>query len=306
MDNVVLYHGSEDYVRNLGKPSGETDIKYYHTKHENSEISILYPFKFPERVQPLINSASVANRAILEIKEIDRALGELLLVLDYYGIKDVGLLAEDDVYSNIEKFSKSLSFKLIKIENNMGSYLEFLNRSLSVQDSKNTIVIVDQAFPVKGVGTVVLGFVQSGKVKRHQELRAYPSGKDVEVRSIQIMDIDREEASPYSRVGLALKGVEVDDVQKGTILSDNLDFELDESIELNFYNNKTIKAVPEVNEKVQINFGFSNVNAQISDIEDDSILIDCDKKIPRIPEMKYSITDLNRSPRILGVGKIGD
>lgn len=306
MDSVVLYHGSEDYVKNLGKSSGETDIRYYHTKHESSEISILFPFKFPERVQPLINSASVANKAILEIKNIDKAAGELLLILDYYGIKDVGILADDTVYSNIEKFSKSLSFNLVRMENNMGSYFDFLNRPLTVQESKNTLIVVDQAFPVKGVGTVVLGFVQSGKLKRHQELRAYPSGKDVEVRSIQIMDIDREEAVPYSRVGLALKGVEVDDVQKGTILSDNLDFELDESIELKFYSNKSVKSLPEINEKVQINFGFSNVNAQISDIEESSLLLDCDKKIPRIPEIKYSVTDLNRSPRILGVGKIGD
>lgn len=66
-------------------------------------------------------------------------------------------------------------------------------------------VPVDHAFSVKGVGTVVLGLVTKGTVKKHDALKVLPGTKTVQVRSIQKHDDDFDLASEGDRVGSGLK-----------------------------------------------------------------------------------------------------
>jgi selenocysteine-specific translation elongation factor len=80
-------------------------------------------------------------------------------------------------------------------------------------------VPVDHAFSVKGVGTVVLGLVAKGTIKKHDTLKILPGKKTVQLRSIQKHDDDFDMASDGDRVGLALKNVEVKDVDRGTVLT---------------------------------------------------------------------------------------
>jgi selenocysteine-specific translation elongation factor len=90
---------------------------------------------------------------------------------------------------------------------------------------------VDQAFSVKGVGTVVLGFVTNGEVRRHQELFAKPKGKRTQVRSIQVHDKDHESSPAGSRVGLALKNIDPEDLPRGTaLISDPSEIEVSEHL----------------------------------------------------------------------------
>jgi len=84
-----------------------------------------------------------------------------------------------------------------------------------------TRVSIDHSFPVKGLGTVCLGIVDQGVVKKHQELIIYPTGRKTQVRSIQVHDNDVDEAGSGSRVGLAMKGVEPEDIGRGTILAED-------------------------------------------------------------------------------------
>jgi len=74
---------------------------------------------------------------------------------------------------------------------------------------------------VKGVGTVVLGCVARGTVRRHDEVRALPAGLNAEIRSIQKHDDDFDSAGRGDRVGLALKGISVEDLDRGTVLSND-------------------------------------------------------------------------------------
>jgi selenocysteine-specific translation elongation factor len=80
---------------------------------------------------------------------------------------------------------------------------------------------VDHYFDVKGVGTVVLGCVAEGTVRRHDSVRVLPSDKQAEIRSIQKHDDDFDWAVKGDRVGFALKGVSVEDLDRGTVLTNN-------------------------------------------------------------------------------------
>ena len=89
----------------------------------------------------------------------------------------------------------------------------------SARNNEKGSVPIDHHFNVKGIGTVILGCVQEGTIRRHDQLTVHPLGKQAQIRSIQMHDDDAEEASAGDRVGLALKGIESDDLDRGFVLS---------------------------------------------------------------------------------------
>ena len=82
-------------------------------------------------------------------------------------------------------------------------------------------VPVDHAFNVKGVGVVILGIVVYGTVEKHATLKVLPAPKSAQVRSIQKHDDEFETAGEGDRVGFALKNVEVEDVDRGVVLTND-------------------------------------------------------------------------------------
>lgn len=301
MNQTVLFYGDEEILKNLTKKGSETDIRYYNTKISDNEITFLYPFKFPERIQTLLNAASVANKAIIAISELDKSVGEFLLTLEYNQIKNLGVIADSSTVYQIQKISSSMGITVHELSPKFEDLERFSQVPIEPPKAED-LVVLDQSFQVKGVGTVSLGFALGGQIKKHMVMKAYPSGKNVDIKSIQIMDVDMENAGPFSRVGLAYRNVDVDDVPKGTLLYSKEGLEFTESIQLEVRTNPTVKVIPSIGEKIQLNFLFNNVNAEISDISEGRFLIDVDKKVPIIDEI-FSLTSLNSSPRIIGAGK---
>ncbi len=80
-------------------------------------------------------------------------------------------------------------------------------------------VLVDHFFNVTGIGTVVLGVVIQGIIKVHDQFTVFPVNRPCEIRSIQSNDVDMKTASAGTRVGLALKGVQSREFDRGYIIS---------------------------------------------------------------------------------------
>ncbi|MCL6002971.1 MAG: hypothetical protein M1556_04935 [Candidatus Thermoplasmatota archaeon] len=304
MNQTILFYGDEEILKSFAKKGSETDIRYFNTKIAGNEITFLFPFKFPERIQTLLNAASVSNKAILTVNSLDKSIGEFLLTLDYHEIKTLGIIADPTLFAQIQKITASMGIKSYALNQKYEDIEKFSQIPVDTATREN-MVVLDQSFQVKGVGTVSLGFVLGGQIKKHMVMKAYPSGKSVDIKSIQIMDVDVESADPFSRVGLAYRGTEVDDVPRGTILYSHEGIEFTESIQLDVRTNPTVKVVPSVGDKIQLNFLFNNINAEISDISEGRYLIDVDKKVPVISEI-FSLTSLNSNPRVIGAGKPGN
>jgi selenocysteine-specific translation elongation factor len=83
------------------------------------------------------------------------------------------------------------------------------------------VVPVDHAFNVKGVGVVVLGVVSNGFVAKHATLNVLPAGKTAQVRSIQKHDEEYDLSGEGDRVGLALKNIDVEDLDRGAVLTND-------------------------------------------------------------------------------------
>ena len=83
----------------------------------------------------------------------------------------------------------------------------------------NGVVAIDHAFNVKGIGTVILGGVTNGTIRQHETVRVLPGEKTAQIRSIQKHDDDMVEAWKGDRVGLALKNIAADDLERGQVLT---------------------------------------------------------------------------------------
>ncbi|MBR4203652.1 MAG: translation elongation factor 1 alpha-related protein, partial [Candidatus Methanomethylophilaceae archaeon] len=69
------------------------------------------------------------------------------------------------------------------------------------------------------VGTVVLGSVIDGYFKVHDKMTVFPTKKEVILKSIQKHDIDAQDGIKGDHVGLALRGIESEELDRGFVVT---------------------------------------------------------------------------------------
>ena len=232
MGNItVAILGPLDYGSNLAKKGTSTDITLYNLKKGEDTVTFIEPTRYPERLAPLFYACALAKKAIIVVDEINATFGECLVMLQCSDIKSGYIILRNYVpKEKIEALIKGTSlekFEIIPDDPNA------LREKLLVEASKQKpveilggqqpigIVPVDHAFNLKGVGVVILGVVVNGVIMKHASLNVLPAAKTAQVRSIQKHDEEFDVASEGDRVGLALKNVEVEDLDRGTVLTND-------------------------------------------------------------------------------------
>ncbi|HEX6965770.1 MAG TPA: selenocysteine-specific translation elongation factor [Gemmatimonadaceae bacterium] len=77
---------------------------------------------------------------------------------------------------------------------------------------------IDRAFTVRGTGTVVTGTVWSGALPRETSVRIFPGAHAARVRGIESHGAPVEQARQGTRAAIALAGIELGDVGRGSWL----------------------------------------------------------------------------------------
>ena len=296
--NAFSYNAN-DFLREVAKKNSETDITLYSRKNGDVVSTYLEPTRFPEKISSLTDALFPADAAIVGVTEINRSLGEVLLALSLMHHGPVEFMVKESVDHDLLR-------KLI-VQAGISSYSFFAGAYLDLADKiegmkierrgSGTSVIVDQYFKVKGVGTVVLGFVLSGVVKKHQHLQASYAKKDVEVRSIQMQDVDVESADAGSRVGLALKGIDIDEIERGMVLSDYPTECIQNANGSMNYHSSIKKEMPESYEVfVSDLMRYQRGVLSGSRLELDKCIINM--------KSEFLIVNPNMSPRVLGLFKL--
>lgn len=223
MDHAITtLIGPNDWTKSIGKETSNTSFGVGALKRDDMIVTTLYPSKYPEKIWSLLFPLSLSDSVHIRIENIDRNLGETIIALDLLKMKNgavhVGELVDRSMLESIIKGTVIEGYS--KMDPDPAVMREGLfDLGYADNTGDHTNVVVDQSFQVKGVGCVVLGFVTSGEVAKHQELFTIPGGKRTQVRSIQIHDKDHDTASSGSRVGLAMKNITPDDLPRGTSLS---------------------------------------------------------------------------------------
>lgn len=226
---TVSVLGAQDYGATLGKKGTSTDITLYNLKKEEDTITFIEPTRYPERLAPLFYATSLAKKAIVVVDELNSALGECLVMLNCAGVESGffvlrNYLTKEKVQplikgTNLEKF-EFLEDNPTLIKEKLLNEVTSKNTSIAPEcpNTKGTVP-VDHSFNVKGVGAVILGLVANGKIAKHETLDVLPGTKKAMVRSVQKHDDEFDLACEGDRVGLALRNVEVEDLERGTVLT---------------------------------------------------------------------------------------
>jgi len=230
----VAFVGSEKLARKLAKSNDVRDIESYVYKElrqgETCVLSLLRPLRHPEKLRPLLSVLNVAEVGIVEITNVDAALGEILVSFGAAGI-DRGIAIinpTEDQWVDSEQVNMILAqagletWKLYESVPDSHDLREELYQHMDVVGSKNTssnlVLPVDQHFNVKGVGLVAIGYVQSGAVNKHDEVVILPANETGVVRSLQVMDDDVDAAIAGDRVGVALRNLREEALHRGCMI----------------------------------------------------------------------------------------
>ena len=235
--NFVLL-GDTTIANELGKKGTSSDITIYDRKTNDKIISYCFPNTYPEKLQPLLQSIAMSNYAIINISKLDSFLGEQLIAVDIFGIKNgfiiYGYEIDVEKVRNIMKNTGLSSFQILdSLEQLKNSIAEMESKTETEKETETDLevkgdeslqppkacIVVDHVFDVKGVGTVVLGTVKQGEIKTYDELVLSPSSKTVVIKSIQMHDDPVNISKKNSRVGLAIKGASAKDISRGDVIT---------------------------------------------------------------------------------------
>ncbi len=239
---VISILNSEKLASSLGKKGTESDITLFNHKQGERAISAVCPTRYPEKLAPLLYSLYLGSEVFLVIDRLDKAIGEEIVACDIMG-KSRGTVFLDNYITpdQVKPLLKGTAMESWPIIDGLGNANEMREQLMAREPEPRagpTRVSIDHSFPVKGLGTVCLGIVDQGVVKKHQELRIFPTDKKTQIRSIQVHDNDVDEASSGSRVGLAVKGVEPEDIGRGMILAEENVLQVKKELDLNLSVNR--------------------------------------------------------------------
>ena len=221
--NIVVA-GSNNFASEVGKKGTVTDMTFFELKKGNDSVTLIEPTKYPEKLSSLFYSVSMAEYAILVVEKIDSFLGETIVMIDSLGIDKGWMVLRN--YIQPEQLKPLLAGTSLEnyepLEDDPIKTREMLidlacNTKKEAGNGTCGSCPIDSHFNVKGVGTVVLGSVIDGYFKVHDKMQIYPIKKEVILKSIQKHDIDAADGIKGDHVGLALRGIESDELDRGYV-----------------------------------------------------------------------------------------
>ena len=286
-----------DLASFIGKKGSANGITFYNRKTEGIKLAALTPTDLNDKFYTLGQVLSMSEVIVISTKSVDKMFAECVI--------GASLLAKPIILTNsndVDAMLKPIQLRVFAKADN-ATMLEALTSFKKSQGDKASPlrIDIDHAFPVKGVGTVLLGIVRSGKVKAHDNL-VISNGKQVSVRSIQVQDDDVQEAGAGARVGLAVKGVEHDEVEKGDILAEKRVEYADKitaGVELSSMSgNANVESETEA-----IVSGFSFANCKGVTKSGDEYVFELDKKVALDIGDRFIVIRKN-SPRLFCAGTV--
>ncbi len=298
---VVL--GKQDIASDFGKKGTATDLTLYDRKESDVIKTWVTPSGFPDKIQPLFQAINLAEYVIFHVDKLDKFTGEQIIALDSLK-KEKGILSHtfDVDESKLDAMIKgTVVEKYAKVDQD--KIKEEMDKLEPISNDGPSEMIIDHCFDVKGVGTVILGKVTSGKVKQYDNLKLYPAGIDVLIKSIQMHDDPVDESICPARVGLAVKGAKPEEVGRGDVISEEGVVDIKSEIELDFQKNPFYKSEIAENQGCLVNIGLQIKAAKFLSISPLKLTFEkpivC-KKDQIVVVLKPESTII----RILGSGKI--
>ena len=293
MNYIVSVPVNENVASFIGKKGSDEGIIFFNRKMDADVIVAIMPYAREERLyQSLAETMLISGQIVISTEAVDKFLGEIIVAASLLEKHSI-VLNENDVSRMISGLLKD--YEVCGREDLLGKIVAHKE-----QYDGELRIDVDKAFPVKGIGTVVLGVVTRGKVKVHDNLY-HSSGKQVMIKSIQSQDVDVQEAGYGTRVGLAVKGIEYEEIDKGDLLTSK---QLQKAkgmtavLRTSSFANEKIEA----GKRYMLVSNFSHVIAKVDEIDGPNAKISFEKPIAILQGDSFMLIR-DQSPRIFASGK---
>jgi len=298
--NFVIL-GDQSIATEFGKKGTSTDLTLFDRKESEKIYTFVTPNGFPEKIQPLFQAIALAEYVIFHVNALDKFTGEQILALDALGKKEGVLSHSYDVdESRLDLMIKGTvieGYKKVEQDQIKGELSNFV----TVKKDGKTSIVIDHTFDVKGVGTVALGKVLSGKVTQYDKILHYPSRSEAMIKSIQMHDDDVKDSVSPARVGLSLKNIKYNEITRGDILSNDSKIKISTEITVNFKQNQFFKETISENQMCLVNIGLQIKAAKFTSISPLKLIFE--KPVVIIPgDVCVLLKPESNSVRIIGSG----
>lgn len=312
--------GRTSLAKRLGKKGTSSDIEFYNYSKGNITLINIDPFRYPEKLDSLIETAFMVDIPLLLIppEGIDRYVGETAILLDIMGFDNGIIVATKQDLSGEWNSLKNAASKMlgqlsvnnyrwIGVSESDGQSISELREEIIHQFDSSTFnselptrVVVDHAFPVRGIGTVILGRIKQGTIKKGQSVIVQPGNHKCTVKGIQLQDVDVHEATAGDRVGLALRGLLPKNVKRGSQITVEPWLKVDTTVRGKF------RAAPFAHElqegdTIHLTLELQTVVATVQSMDKSSIQLETDKPVAKFVGMRGILYDLNAKMRVLGI-----
>ena len=156
--------GDAEFARKLGKEGTKNDLAIYN--HGSSEGVFTYVAVNSEKVQTLLQAINMIDVPVFVIKEINAVLGEQIIAASEAGFEK-GFIILDGLHEDqVKPLMKGTCLEKFPVIEERDLTTEL--KKLDVQRKNEKLIVpVDNYFNVKSVGTVILGIIKSGTVRKY-------------------------------------------------------------------------------------------------------------------------------------------
>lgn len=301
---TVAIVGAPDIAKELGKKGTASDLTLFNSVTEGHATTLVEPTQFPEKFPPLLSALAMADQCLLVVTELTRPVAETIATVELADVPTAVVLGPGVGEGELARALKGGRLESAPRRPLDLPKLRELVESWTAPIVEGSVLVpIDHAFPVKGVGAVALGVVRRGTLHGHDRLRLWPTPKVLDIRSIQVHDIERKEANCGERVGIALKGLDADELSRGQILAP--DGSLAEGPEVRggaFLKCRYYRGDAAVGAAVHLSHGLQVVPAEIAELGPGGVRVTADRPIVRSAGAPVYLLDLSvpTGPRLIG------
>lgn len=232
--------GAKDYASKIGKKGTVTDMTFYDHKSGTDSFTLIEPSKYPEKLSSLFYSVAMSEFAILVVDKIDSFLGETIVMTDALGIDRGWIVLQNYIQpEQLKPLLAGTSLEGYEFKEDdpikLREELIAMAKAEAKAPGEGTCgsCPVDSHFNVRGVGTVVLGSVIDGYFRKHDKMTVFPIKREVILKSIQKHDLDADDGVKGDHVGLALRGIESDELDRGYVVTTDSSVKMSRKVEGN-------------------------------------------------------------------------
>jgi selenocysteine-specific translation elongation factor len=286
----------------LAKKSESQGLEIYHRNGYTQ--SLLNPATYPEKIIHLVRAVTLSSFPVFLLPS-DGSFGwgeaEAAIALDSAQLSAGLILSKRGSFSR-EKIDRLLAgtklsdYRMVEFEENKYEQVN-LDDVVKPETGSLTVVSIDNVFNVKGVGLVALGFVVSGSISVHDELKT-ADGKIAEIKSLQVMDKDVQEVGVGTRVGMAIKGLTEKELDDETFIVKDCEFK--SKFKTRFTKNRFYKQDIVASSNLHLGVFGQIVSCTLENPEKDSVFVACAQPVPDVGGSALLI-NLNLNPGTLRI-----